>query len=158
VNENQIDHPNINKYVHPPVVTLLYITLALLLGKFLRIPLTLPPILHYIGFPLICIAFLFGAAAFIEFRKAQTTLDPHSSVKAMVTTGVYRFTRNPIYLGFLLILIGLPLYLGSYWGLILAPLFIITMNRLVIEREEVYLEDKFSDRYSEYKSRVRRWW
>ena len=157
MNETQKDHPNINRIVHPPLVALLYIVAALLLGMFIPIPLAMPVILRNIGFALILIGFLCGAAAFIEFRKARTTLDPHSSVKSLVTTGVYRLTRNPIYLGFLLLVIGVPLSSGYYWGFLISPFFVLTMNRLVIEHEESYLEKKFWDVYSDYKSRVRRW-
>jgi protein-S-isoprenylcysteine O-methyltransferase Ste14 len=151
------DHPDINKNIHPPIVALLYIITALLLGKFIPIPLGMPSIVRNIGFALIVIGFLCGAGAFMEFRKAQTTLDPHGSVSGIVTTGVYQFTRNPIYLGFSLILIGFPLNSGTYWGLLLSPFFVATLNRLVIEREEAYLEKKFGDVYASYKSRVRRW-
>jgi protein-S-isoprenylcysteine O-methyltransferase Ste14 len=157
MNETQKDHPNINKNIHPPIVALLYMIAAFLLGRFVPIPFTMPDILRDIGFALIVIGFLFGAGAFAEFRKANTTLDPHGSVSGIVTTGVYQFTRNPIYFGLLLILIGFPLNSGIYWGLALAPFFIVTMNRLVIEREEAYLEKKFGDVYTAYRSRVRRW-
>lgn len=155
--EKQTDRPNINKNIHPPIVTLLYIIVAIFLGRLIKIPLATPPVLQTIGFALTFIGFLFGIGAFIEFRKARTTLDPHGSVNAMVTTGVYRVTRNPIYLGFLLMLIGLPLNSGYYWGIILSPLFITTINQLVIEKEEAYLEKKFKEQYTSYKSRVRRW-
>jgi len=155
--EKQIDHPNINKNIHPPVVALLYILGALLLGRFVVIPLGVPAILRNIGFALTFIGFLFGVGAFIEFRKARTTLDPHGSVKQIVTSGVYRFTRNPIYLGFLLMVIGLPLNSGNYWGIIISPFFVTTLNRLVIEKEEAYLEKKFKEQYTGYRLRVRRW-
>ena len=151
------DHPGINKNVHPPVVALIHIAVAYLLGWFIRIPYNVPALLQNIGFTLVVIGFLFGLGAFIEFRKARTTLDPHGSVNQMVTSGIYRMTRNPIYLGFLLMLIGLPLNSGLNWGILLAPLFVITMNHLVIKREEAYLEKKFGDAYAGYKSRVRRW-
>lgn len=151
------DRPNINKNVHPPIVALFYIAFALILGRFIQIPLAVPAIFSNIGFALTLIGFLFGVGAFIEFRKARTTLDPHSSVKNLVTTGVYGFSRNPIYLGFLLMVIGLPLNSGYYWGFLISPFYALTMNRLVIEREEVYLEKKFGGVYTGYKSRVRRW-
>ena len=155
--EKQKDHPEINKNVHPPIVAVLYIAIAYLLGWFIRIPLGVPIILQTFGFFLTFIGFLLGVGAFIEFRKARTTLDPHGSVSALVTNGIYLFTRNPIYLGFLCMVIGLPLNSGYYWGIVIAPFFVATINRLVIKREEAYLEKKFKEQYTSYKSRVRRW-
>ena len=70
---------------------------------------------------------------------------------------MYRFTRNPVNLGFVLILVGILLNAGSYWGILLAPVLVILCNRLVIEREEEYLGQKFGDEYSRYQSKVRRW-
>jgi protein-S-isoprenylcysteine O-methyltransferase Ste14 len=154
--ENSNDHPNIHKNIHPPIVALFYIGGAYLLGWLTPIY-AVPNILRTFGGALICVGFLLGASAFFEFRKARTTLNPHGTPSAVATNGAYRFTRNPIYLGFLLIVIGMPLSSGNYWGLIVAPFFIATINRLVIEHEESYLERKFGDVYANYKSRVRRW-
>jgi protein-S-isoprenylcysteine O-methyltransferase Ste14 len=109
------------------------------------------------GLLLTFIGFLLGIGALIEFRRARTSLDPHGSAKQVVTSGIYRFTRNPIYLGFLLMVVGLPLNSGVIWGIVMAPLYMIVMTRLIIEHEESYLERKFKDRYTSYKSRVRRW-
>src|SRR6266496_2148404 len=151
------NHPNINKNIHPPVVALFYIVIAYLLGWWIHIPLTVPALLKNIGFALVIIGFLLGLAAFNEFRKARTTVDPHGSASQLVTSGIYRFTRDPIYLGFLLMIIGLPLNSGLYWGVVMAPLYVVMLNRLVIEREESYLAKKFKDAYTGYTSRVRRW-
>jgi len=151
------DHPNINRNVHPPVVALLFIALAYFLGRFVPVLFIVPMVVRNIGLLLTFIGFLLGVGAFIEFRRAHTTLDPHGSAKQVVTSGIYRFTRNPIYLGFLLMVIGLPLNSGLIWGLALAPFYMMAMTRLVIEREEIYLEKKFKDQYTGYKSRVRRW-
>ena len=153
----QKDSPAIHKNVHPPFVALFFIVVALFLGRFVSIPLAVPEFARNLGFAVTFIGFLFGIGAFIEFKKAQTTLDPHGSVKSLVMDGVYRFTRNPIYLGFLLMVIGLPLNTGSYWGIVISPLFAATLNRLVIEKEEAYLEKKFKDQYTGYRSKVRRW-
>jgi len=151
------DHPNINRNIHPPIVALLFIAIAYLLGRLVLGPFVAPVILRNIGLALTFIGFLLGVGAFIEFKKAHTTLDPHGSVKQLVTSGIYRFTRNPIYLGFLLMVIGFPLNSGFYSGIVVAPFFVVTMNRLVIEKEEAYLEKKFKYVYTSYKSRVRRW-
>jgi protein-S-isoprenylcysteine O-methyltransferase Ste14 len=151
------DHPKINKNIHPPIVALMFIVIAYFLGRFAPLPFVAPMILRNAGLLLTFIGFLLGIGAFVEFRRARTTVDPHGSAKQLVTSGIYHFTRNPIYLGFLLMVVGLPLNSGLYWGVVMAPFYIFTMNRLVIEREETYLEGKFKDVFTSYKSRVRRW-
>ena len=151
------DHPNINPVVHPPLIALMFIALAYILGRFVPLPWAAPTVVRNIGMLLAFFGFLLGIAAFLEFRKARTTLDPHGSSTQIVSSGIYRFTRNPIYLGFLLMVIGFPLISGLYWGIVLAPFYMMTMNRLVIGREESYLESKFKNQYASYKSRVRRW-
>jgi protein-S-isoprenylcysteine O-methyltransferase Ste14 len=149
------DHANIK--VPPPVLTLLHIIAAFLLARFVPLPFAVPLIIEYIGFALVIIGFLLGLGAVVAFRRARTTLDPRSAVSSFVTSGIYRFSRNPIYLGFLLMVIGIPLNGGTYWGVILAPIFVLSCNQLVIQREEAYLEKKFGAAYTSYKSRVRRW-
>jgi protein-S-isoprenylcysteine O-methyltransferase Ste14 len=151
------DHPNISPMVHPPVVALMFIVLAYFLGRFVTLPFVAPAILQYIGLAMTFVGFLLGIGAFIEFRKGRTTLDPHGSARNLVTSGIYRFTRNPIYLGFLLMVIGLPLNSGLYWGVLMAPFYVLLMNRLIIEHEEAYLEKKFGKTYTSYKFHVRRW-
>jgi protein-S-isoprenylcysteine O-methyltransferase Ste14 len=131
--------------------------IAYFLGRFAPLPFAVPVVLRYIGLALTFVGFLLGIGAFIEFRKARTTVDPHGSAKKLVTSGIYRFTRNPIYLGFLLMIIGLPLNSGIYWGLVMAPFYVLLMNRLIIQHEEAYLEKKFGKTYTDYTSRVRRW-
>jgi len=149
------DHADIK--IHPPVLTIIHIVIAYVAEWVIPIPFIVPNTLRAIGFALVVVGFLLGIAAFVEFRKARTTVDPHGSVKSIVTSGIYRFTRNPIYLGFLLMLIGIPLSSGTYWGLLLAPVLILNFNSLVIQHEEAYLEKKFGDVYTSFKSRVRRW-
>ena len=153
----ELDHPNISPMVHPPLVAVFFIVLAYFLGRFVPVPFTVPLAVRYLGLALTFIGFVLGIAAFMEFRKARTTLDPHGSAKHLVISGIYRFTRNPIYLGFLLMVIGFPLNSGVVLGLVLAPFYMMTMSRLVIEREEAYLGRKFKNQYSDYMSRVRRW-
>ena len=153
----ELDHPNISPMVHPPIVALMFIVIAYFLGRFVPLAFAAPVVLRYIGLALTVVGFLLGLGAFLEFRKARTTLDPHESVKQLVTSGIYRFTRNPIYLGFLLMVIGLPLNSGLYWGIVLAPFYIFMMNRLIIQHEEAYLERKFGKTYTSYTAHVRRW-
>lgn len=149
------DHASVK--IHPPILLVIHIAVAYLLGRFIAFPVAVSPLFRNIGLGLAGIGFLLGILAFYSFMKARTTLDPHGSVKTVVSTGIYRITRNPIYLGMVLMLVGFPLTFGNVWGIPLAPVFILLMNKLVIEHEEVYLAKKFGEGYTGYKSRVKRW-
>ena len=101
----------------------------------------------------------FDVAGLLAFRKARTTvnpLTPHRSV-AVVSTGVYRFTRNPMYLGLALILLGLAVYLASPWALLGPLVFAAYITRFQIVPEERALQARFGAAYTAYRARVRRW-
>ena len=91
------------------------------------------------------------------FRRAGTTPNPTRPTTALVFTGPYRFTRNPMYLGLALLQVGLALVTDALWPLLLLAPVVVAVRRLVIDREEGYLEAKFGDEYRSYKTRVRRW-
>ena len=93
------------------------------------------------------------------FRKSGTTVDPTRPGKAsaLVTTGVYRYTRNPMYLGFLLLLAGWAAFLSNGWSLLVLPLFVASMNRFQIGPEERVLAEMFGQEFEDYSNRVRRW-
>jgi protein-S-isoprenylcysteine O-methyltransferase Ste14 len=98
-------------------------------------------------------------AGVAEFRRAQTTVDPTdpSKSRSVVTSGIYSRTRNPMYLGFLLVLIGWAVYLGSLLALLGPVLFIGYMHRFQILPEERILKSRFGTAYEAYLERVRRW-
>lgn len=99
---------------------------------------------------------VFGIAA---FRRARTTVNPMKpdSASALVATGIYRVSRNPMYLGFLLILIAWAAFLGNALSFLFPAVFVLYMNRFQIEPEEKALAAAFGDRYVAYKAAVRRW-
>jgi protein-S-isoprenylcysteine O-methyltransferase Ste14 len=96
-------------------------------------------------------------SAMLLFRRARTSVVPMRPTTALVTSGPYRFTRNPMYAGMAVLYVALALAFGVIWALPLLPAVIYLVDRLVIAREERYLEAKFGDEYREYKGRVRRW-
>jgi len=149
------DHANVK--IHPPVLLLVHVLAVFLLNWLLPLSTAVPKSLEWIGYILVFVGLGFAFSAVNQFGKMHTTLDPHGSVSAIVTNGPYCFSRNPIYFGFLCTLIGLPLALGNYWGAVLSPVFVVSMFQLVIKYEEAYLEEKFNEEYTSYKSRVRRW-
>ncbi len=140
----------------PPLIYLGHLIAALLLQWVLPLPLPWAP-LRILGAALLLGGLALGAGAVREMRKLHTTPDPHQSVTTLVTTGPYRFTRNPIYLGFLLIFLGFTLLAGTLWGVLMSPFLIGTVTRSVIRPEENYLQGKFDAQYSLYRSLVRRW-
>ncbi|MEI2779352.1 MAG: isoprenylcysteine carboxylmethyltransferase family protein [Tetrasphaera sp.] len=95
--------------------------------------------------------------AFWEFRRRGTTILPWGAATSLATTGPYRLTRNPIYLGDALAYLGASLLLDSIWPLPLLPLIMVANYRWVIRHEEAYLATRFGRAYAEYRLRVRRW-
>ena len=95
----------------------------------------------------------------LAFRRAGTTVDPRTPHKtnSLVVNGVYRHTRNPMYVGFLMILAAWWLYLGSVFAALLLPLYVLYMNRFQIKPEERNMRDLFGDQFNHYVERVRRW-
>jgi protein-S-isoprenylcysteine O-methyltransferase Ste14 len=100
-----------------------------------------------------------GVLGVVEFVKARTTVDPHRPHKAarLVTGGIYRFTRNPMYLGLLLGLAGWAFALSNLLSFLVLPLFVLYMNRFQIRPEERFMREKFGDEYRAFTERVRRW-
>ena len=92
-----------------------------------------------------------------EFLRARTTIVPHRAPDALITGGVYRLSRNPIYLADALILAGLCLRWGAWPSLVLVPLFVAIITRRFILPEEARLHAAFGREYSAYAARVRRW-
>lgn len=91
------------------------------------------------------------------FRRAGTSFHPRRPSTALVESGPYRFTRNPMYLGFASLMIGAAFLINSWWVLLMAVVAVLIVDRTVIQPEEAYLERKFGDEYRQYKTRVRRW-
>jgi protein-S-isoprenylcysteine O-methyltransferase Ste14 len=141
----------------PPVIFLGYLVSALVLQWVVPFPTPWRVPLRILGGVLVIAGLALGGSAFLEMMKAHTTPDAHQPSTALVTTGPYRFTRNPIYLGFLLIDLGFTLLAGTLWGLLLSPFLIGTITRWIIHAEEAYLGKKFKEEYQAYYSRVHQW-
>ena len=101
----------------------------------------------------------FSAAGVLSFRRARTTLDPTKPEEAssLVRTGIYRVTRNPMYLGLLFVLVAWAVLLSSAWALLGVAGFVLYMSRFQIAPEERALSGLFESEYATYKASVRRW-
>ncbi|MDZ7718832.1 MAG: isoprenylcysteine carboxylmethyltransferase family protein [Balneolaceae bacterium] len=117
------------------------------------------PILPWIAKALFSIGILIGIAGVWEFWKKKTTVDPHRPEKAssFVNSGIYQFTRNPMYLGLLIGLIGILFFFANPINILLVIGFILYMNRFQIIPEERAMTKKFGEDFLDYKESVRRW-
>lgn len=142
--------------LRPPIVFLQAILLGGALNRAWPLPF-LPSTLVWLG-PVVtfCAALLFFFSV-REFRAAGTPVRGTERTTAIVRTGPYRFTRNPIYLSFILFVLGLSVWLNNLWLLVTLVPVVAFIAGIVIPREESFLERSFPDRYSSYKANVRRW-
>ncbi|RZF24987.1 isoprenylcysteine carboxylmethyltransferase family protein [Paraburkholderia sp. UYCP14C] len=145
--------------IPPPIVMLAAAALMWALHRWL--PLThwiVPPWNRFGSLPAVA-GLATAAAAIVRFRKVRTTTDPMDPGKAsrLVTDGVFRISRNPMYLGLELLLIGWAVWLGSASPWLVPPLFAIVITVVQIIPEERALRQRFGDQYRSYQRRVARW-
>ena len=110
-----------------------------------------------VSLPLIIGGLLLDGAAAGYFRRLGTAVEPWKPSTALATGGLYRFSRNPIYLGFAITYAGLAIAMDSVLALLLLIPCLLVVDRFVIQREERYLSAKFGAGYDAYRARVRRW-
>ncbi len=144
----------------PPILYLACLLLGLALDLVLPLPLILPEsaLMRWtVGGGLILIGVTIMAAGVRNFSHAATPVPSNQPVRALVTTGIHGWSRNPIYVGMFLLYAGIGIAARSPWVLILALPLLIILRYGVVAREEAYLERRFGDAYRDYKARVRRW-
>jgi protein-S-isoprenylcysteine O-methyltransferase Ste14 len=146
--------------VRPPLLFLGALPIGLILDRLIRLPFPVPGIdlAHRIaGGVLIAAGAALFAAGIRNFARAETPVPSVEPTRALVTTGIHGWTRNPIYLGMFLVYGGIAVIAQSSWLAILALPLAVTMRYGVVAREEAYLDRLFGDAYRDYKARVRRW-
>jgi len=152
-----LKHPDV--HFPPPVLYAAFIGCGWLLQKLLPLPaLTLPVQgMLGLGLGLVLAGLLIVVWASVEFKHHKTTILPHKASSAIISSGPFRFSRNPIYVSFSIIQLGAALLLANLWVLVLLLPVMLIMGKYVIEREEAFLTQEFGEPYIEYKKRVRRW-
>lgn len=144
----------------PPVAVALLAGAAMWLVASVLPSLTFPfPYKQIVAVVLAVAGGVVAGLGVVSFRRAQTTVNPikPQAASSLVTTGIYRLSRNPMYLGFLLGLAGVAVFLANAAALILLPVFIVYMNLFQITPEERVLSAMFGPDFTAYRQRVRRW-
>ncbi|EIG24388.1 methyltransferase family protein [Haemophilus paraphrohaemolyticus] len=140
--------------IPPPVICLICMTIMYCLPTILSFPKATWLVLMLVG-----LSAIIGIASVISFHLAKTTISPlhPNQTSHIVQTGIYRFSRNPMYLSIAIFLVAFAIYLENATALLVIPLFIWSINYLQIHPEEQMLEQKFGEEYLAYKKAVRRW-
>lgn len=141
----------------PPVYFLLALSAMAALHKVAPIKTVFSDAFNGVGALLVVVGILAGLWAAGLFRKAGTPVRPFEPATVLVTGGIYKMTRNPMYLGMTGILIGVAVLLGTLSSLVPIPLFVWWIQRKFVQPEEEFLETIFGQNYVDYKARVRRW-
>jgi protein-S-isoprenylcysteine O-methyltransferase Ste14 len=143
--------------VRPPVVFLISLVSGTLIHLAVPLPLLPATLSVALGVPLVLIAISLFAYSVARFRAAATPVPARKPTTAIVRTGPYRFSRNPIYLAFSLFQLGIAVWVNSMWLATTLVAAVALIHSVVIPREEQYLERKFGAEYLDYKASVRRW-
>lgn len=145
--------------IPPPVAYIAAIVAGIGLHELLwPLPIALPRAPRVAGALLIgLLGVALAAGALRLFRTTGQDPKPWVATPEIIRTGVYRFTRNPMYLGLSLLQSAIGIGVGNLWVLLLVPLACVVVQITAIRHEEAYLERKFGDAYRDYKTSVRRW-
>ena len=149
------DHPAV--IARPPLLYGGALVLVLALRRLWPAPLHGDGILLWIGIAVCIVAIAFGMWGCSAMLAADTNIDPKRPSTAIVRSGPFRLTRNPLYVALTILFVGLTLALDTWWGFVIVVPLLIVMHRGVVLREERYLEQKFGDDYRQYKAGVARY-
>ena len=140
----------------PPVIILIAILFQIALHKLLPIMIIFEK-MDWIGIVMGFLGFFISTGSILLFRINKTTIIPFQDSSFLITNGIYKYTRNPMYLGMLFVQFGIAIYFGSISPFVIPFLFIPIMNSRIIQHEEVMLEKQFGESYIIFKNSVRRW-
>ena len=145
--------------IPPPVVALLVAAFMWLSSQLMEPPRVATGIRVTAALALLVIGQGISVAGMRSFRKAKTTMNPFKpgTASTLVSDGAYRFTRNPMYVGLLITLLGWAAFLWQPWALVFLPLFVLYITRFQIKPEERVLSSLFGTEYAQYTAKVRRW-
>ncbi len=147
----------IKRKIAPPVYLFVALLLMWLIQGYFPVFQYFHPPLAYLGIIPIFSGIFMAASAVSLFKKAETGIVPFDEATTLVTAGFYRVSRNPMYLGMFLILIGVAMLLGSIGVLLPISLFVLIIRSHFVLGEERFLEAAFGQQYLEYMGKVRRW-
>ena len=153
--------PNIaerpNAIPWPPVLLVAGIAFGALLGMFLPLDVAIPAPLRLAGFILLAAGIAFDVSAIFWMSRARTNILPHKAAGVLLTSGPFRVSRNPIYVGNTITLAAMGLAFANLWYAVAAAVMALLLHRLAILREEAHLAARFGKAWNDYAARTPRW-
>jgi protein-S-isoprenylcysteine O-methyltransferase Ste14 len=144
--------------MYPPVYMIVFILAQWWLSlNYPVLALDLSPWGFWLGVSLVVIGFVVSLLIKFQFKRAETSIIPYKECDALLTTGFFAYSRNPIYLMMAIVLFGSGLMFSNLAALIIVPIFPIIIQWRFIRAEEATIESAFGEEFREYKSKVRRW-
>ena len=143
--------------IPPPLLVLILVISNYFSSK--KIELIILPTQNLISFIILLIGILILITPIFKFIKSKTTIDPikFKKVNRLITSGIYKYSRNPMYLGLLMIVMSTSIFYLNIFSITTPMLFYFWINRFQIKREEIFLTQKFGKEYLSYKNKTRRW-
>ena len=141
----------------PPLIYLIFMLVAYAAHYFYPIGLGIASGLNYIGVGVAMLGIYMAILVSRSFKRVETNIEPWKPTTKIISTGIYAYSRNPVYVGFCLVPVGTGIFLNSFWILIGFIPSAILVYYVAIRKEEAYLEEKFGEEYVHYKNKVRRW-
>ncbi len=141
----------------PPIVFLLFMLIAYAVSYLLTIQISNTFNLLYIGSFFVALGLSVILIAFYSFKRAQTNIEPWKPTTKIISSGIFAYSRNPIYVALCVITIGIGMILNNLWVALSFIPSIVVIFFMAIKKEELYLENKFGQDYMSYKEKVRRW-
>ena len=143
--------------IPPPLVVLILVISTFFSSK--KIDLIQIPFQNLISIFILSMGILILLNPVLKFKKSKTTINPikFKKVNKLVTSGIYKYSRNPMYLGLLMIVVSSSIFYLNIYSILTPLFFYLWINRFQIKREEVFLTEKFGEDYLSYKKKTRRW-
>ena len=141
----------------PPFLLALFVLAMVALHLWLPGPVLIDPLCRWLGAPLIVVGAALSVTGARHFFRIRTNINTFNEPTLLVTDGLFRWSRNPMYLGFITFLLGLGIALSTLGPLLLPPVFAVIVDRWYVQFEERAMRTKFGDAYEAYTRRTRRW-
>jgi protein-S-isoprenylcysteine O-methyltransferase Ste14 len=152
---NIADRPNVLPW--PPMIYVASALAAFALGRFYPLEFVHYHVFIIFGTILTFVGFALDLWAMVVMWRARTNILPHRGADSLIDSGPFRFTRNPIYLGNTVVMMGVSFYFDNGWFLLLGLVAAILVDHLAIRREEIHLAKRFGDEWRNYSTRTPRW-